>query len=419
MTPEPLETPETPEAANLELEDSGTVEPDEPGEPEAAKGKGLFGGRQGAVQRHEKNAIFGVYDIRLARAKIMADQGKTYNQIVNATGLARHTISLIIKGVKKPLDSALELVRNNEADKLTLMAHRILDGVSDEDIKKAGLSQKVTSAAILFDKRQMLEGKPTAIVDMGSTVEAIQRELLELQAHKAKLQRVVDATVVDNVVEDQIEKLEAKGEGKEMRSLLLTMFMACVTPVVAMAGVSGIARGNGDATSRTTGAVKTIDYAHHEIHAGSHYFIVGSTSLASTQICEFIFITPNTTAWPHMAVQYNSSAAGFTFVGYEAVTVTTTPAVGVTPLNNARNSTNTSGVLIFRSTGTATVSATIVDGPHTVGASGNPVSSVGGTGAREDELILKQNTKYVFRFTNLSTANVINYRLNWYEHTDK
>jgi len=44
-----------------------------------------------------------------------------------------------------------------------------------------------------------------------------------------------------------------------------------------------------------------------------------------------------------------------------------------------------------------------------------------GTVTREDELILKSGTSYLFCINNADTGNdnIIDYRATWYEHTDK
>ena len=46
----------------------------------------------------------------------------------------------------------------------------------------------------------------------------------------------------------------------------------------------------------TTGAFTIIDYAHHEIHSGSHYKAgYQDTSLATNDVINLLFITPATT----------------------------------------------------------------------------------------------------------------------------
>jgi hypothetical protein len=167
-----------------------------------------------------------------------------------------------------------------------------------------------------------------------------------------------------------------------------------------------------------SGASIFIDSAHHEIHEGKTFSVEGSSTVTSGQIVEFILKTPDTTEWTHLTFDYSSNVADFAFIAYEGVTVLTTGSTAITPLNMDRNSSNTSSLGIWRSSGTATTSSTIVYGPYTIGASGNPQQRLGGTQSHQSEKILKQNTWYVFRFTNGTTTQVINFRANWYELTN-
>ena len=66
-----------------------------------------------------------------------------------------------------------------------------------------------------------------------------------------------------------------------------------------------------DAATRAT---QVIDYAHHEIHAGSHYtlsYAVADIGAATTptDIMSLSFTTPDTTKWLHMVVSATSVAA--------------------------------------------------------------------------------------------------------------
>ena len=42
----------------------------------------------------------------------------------------------------------------------------------------------------------------------------------------------------------------------------------------------------------STNSLQTVDYAHHEIHSGSHYYIQGYTELASSATLYVKFVTP-------------------------------------------------------------------------------------------------------------------------------
>lgn len=201
-----------------------------------------------------------------------------------------------------------------------------------------------------------------------------------------------------------------------MKSFILSIFLFSAVPCFSIDFNGGSAS---QAKDTATGSSTTIDYSHHEVHEGDHYCITGSTSVTNGQVVEFIIKTPDTTKWAHMVWDYSGNTSVFTHVAYEGVTISTENATAITPLNNNRNSSNTSGLQVWVSTGTGVTSSTILDGPFTIGSSGNPQSRVGGSQSHEQERILKQNTWYVWRFTNGADTQVINFRANWYEHTDR
>jgi hypothetical protein len=106
-----------------------------------------------------------------------------------------------------------------------------------------------------------------------------------------------------------------------------------------------------------------------------------------------------------------SSTLGVSLEVYEG----STDVVGgtsVTPINNNRNSTNTSSLTIVKDP------TSITDGTRIAGflAGANRQS---GFNNREREVILKQNTTYLFRFTSLANNNAVSFCGEWYEHTNK
>lgn len=161
-----------------------------------------------------------------------------------------------------------------------------------------------------------------------------------------------------------------------------------------------------------TGAIITIDYEHHEVHAGNHYgagFHV--ESLASGNSADVLIVTPNTTKWAHMVFFADVTAEAVVYV-YEGATVSAA-GTAITPKNRNRNSTNTSGLTITH-TPTVTGTGSAIASRHI--GSGN---QVGGDSRGEYEFILKQNTTYLFRCTSEAAANEIQMRCSWYEHTSK
>ena len=171
-------------------------------------------------------------------------------------------------------------------------------------------------------------------------------------------------------------------------------------------GNSGI-----DAATETQ---QTIDYSHHEIHGGSHYFLSNYTTLDLASSVVFGVIVPDVTKWPHMLFDFQCTGET-EFEIYE--TASFTSGTTVTAINNDRNSANTSNLDIRQDPTVVSMGSLIA--AQLVGVAQNPTRGVGGIARRDDEIILKQNTKYIFQFTSGNDSNNISYRAYWYEHTNK
>jgi hypothetical protein len=162
----------------------------------------------------------------------------------------------------------------------------------------------------------------------------------------------------------------------------------------------------------TTSALKVIDYEHHEIHSGSHFFIADYAGpLGINDEIDFIVTTSNTTKWAHMSFGF-SSTGGFRLECYMGPTSVAGGTL-VTPLNSNQNSATASTL-------------TILKDPASIGALGTRLfgylagaNKVSGFSDRQKEIILKQDTTYLFRFTSMANTNYIDFESYWYEHTNK
>lgn len=163
---------------------------------------------------------------------------------------------------------------------------------------------------------------------------------------------------------------------------------------------------------RATNALNTIDYAHHEIHSGSSFTADYTVELGNGATIDILVITPNTTKWAHM--EYTLLCELETEIKiYEAVT-TSNDGTGLTEFNRNRNSA-TAATTVASHTPTVTDTGTLIRTKHF----GSGKTS-GGEARDLAEIILKQNTKYLYRITNAtSSVNYITFLLHWYEHTDR
>lgn len=161
-------------------------------------------------------------------------------------------------------------------------------------------------------------------------------------------------------------------------------------------------------------ALKTIDVVHHEIHESNHYFYTDWLELDATETLEIIYEVPNTTTRIHSLLAV-SSTAQVEIDAYEGA-IAGTDGTEVTPLNSDRDSANTAEVII-RLDPTVTNDGDVLYS-FSLGTGTNPASIRGGGVSREDEIMLRTNTKYLVRFTSNTNSNRIGYRFFWYEHVD-
>ena len=165
---------------------------------------------------------------------------------------------------------------------------------------------------------------------------------------------------------------------------------------------------------KTTLAVTTIDYEHHEIHEGKHFkggYGVSDDSLQTDDIVSILFTTSDTNIWAHWSL--TATATGYAKIElYENPTITAS-GTSVTIWNRNRNSSNSPTVILSHS-------------PTTSGSGTKMVTKmIGGTGFKttigdehrgHSEFILKQNEQYMVVGTALADNVSIQIGGDWYEH---
>ena len=159
-----------------------------------------------------------------------------------------------------------------------------------------------------------------------------------------------------------------------------------------------------------TGAIMTVDYSHHEIHEGSHFFYSGYETLASGGTADIVFTVPAAT-YAHFLMSIAGTDATTVDV-YEGCSGVSGGTAG-TAYNNNRNNSGTTTLTILRN---PTITAgTAIDG-YKFGQTGLGVNPGSGGGAsREDEMILKLSTTYMWRIVSGADSNAISWRASWYE----
>jgi len=167
---------------------------------------------------------------------------------------------------------------------------------------------------------------------------------------------------------------------------------------------------------KSTHAFETIDYSHHEIHGGSHYYTQGYIELQDTETFYVKLDTTNSTKWAHFLFDIKSTGI-LTTTFKEDCIGGMTGGSSMSPLNNNRNSVNASTVVLTAGVTDCTSSGTTLENDKW-GAEGFK-ENIGGGGGREDEIMLKQNSTYLRMFSSSADNNIIQFKASWYEHTDK
>ena len=151
--------------------------------------------------------------------------------------------------------------------------------------------------------------------------------------------------------------------------------------------MGGATAGGTNSVDSSTGTVQTIEYEHHEIHAGSHYFYTDLVTLGAAATQQYMITTPNTTQEIHLLFVANGS---FEIRIDLAEGADRNGAVVQTVYNNNRDSTRTANAVIHKGVAGGTTDGTVILTLQT-GSATNP-SKTADEIRQTDEIILKRNT---------------------------
>lgn len=185
-----------------------------------------------------------------------------------------------------------------------------------------------------------------------------------------------------------------------------------------------------DTATRT---LQTIDYEHHEIHAGSSFTCHYSNTCTNTNEMTMIaFNTSDTAKWLHLVFNASSTAGAYIAI-YEGASLDNDEGADLTVYNRDRNSATASTVSSVE-TVPEVGKATSYDETQAAGAGLDTTNEIfkwylgaatagadlSGQTRAESEFILKQNTQYAFVVVSTSSDdNIHNISLSWYEHTNQ
>lgn len=164
-----------------------------------------------------------------------------------------------------------------------------------------------------------------------------------------------------------------------------------------------------------TRAIYIVDYAHHEAHAGSAFVAEDVEDVPNSSTFDYAIVTPDTTKHAHMIVAASSNL-GMQIDIYEDATLSDNGTL-IPSYNRNRNIATAATTLVYHTPTVTATGSTIIFHRRW----GDAVKQGTGGGARgQNELILKQNTTYLVRFTNqVADTNLLDVLFDYYEHTSK
>jgi hypothetical protein len=163
-----------------------------------------------------------------------------------------------------------------------------------------------------------------------------------------------------------------------------------------------------------THTIQVIDYEHHEIHAGSHFFYTDKNTLADTGTVVYLITTPDTTKWAHIIMSITGSAITTVDIYEGAIRTGTTLQ---TTFNSDRNSLTAATTTIHKAVSGGTTDGSLIW--TRMSGSATQQSRSGLEVGRGAEKILKRNTQYLIRITSGTASNLTNIQLDWYEHVNR
>lgn len=158
------------------------------------------------------------------------------------------------------------------------------------------------------------------------------------------------------------------------------------------------------------GAVVTIDTEHFHIHAGEHFFVQSVVDLTSNSAIDFI--TKTTTSPTHIIFAINQTTGAVKSEIWEGVTFS--GGTQIVAINNNRLSSIISPTLHYGGV-SSTIGSALKYSTQYIGSGTNPSQSQGGSKRESYEVILKPNTNYLLRLTNLTNSvNNISFEVSYY-----
>ena len=144
------------------------------------------------------------------------------------------------------------------------------------------------------------------------------------------------------------------------------------------------------------------------IDAGKAYSHNMTHTLGNNETFYHLLVTPNTATRIHL--RFSHSSTGPIEISFWEAPTTTANGSAADEFNRNRNVATASVLTLFHAPTVTSIGTTMLV-EYSIGASGGAKAGV----SESDEFVLKQNTKYVFRYISGQANNEVSEEMFWYE----
>ena len=171
---------------------------------------------------------------------------------------------------------------------------------------------------------------------------------------------------------------------------------------------------------KSTRAINTIDYVHHEIHDGKAFLNVQFFTLGAGEDRGTLIRTSGVESRSHLTFSVSANAE----LNVKFYCESSGPADGgagtqLSGVNYRRDSANTATTSIWTNPTLTDVSGYLVLEEQIGEATGPQSSNIGGDFSSRTEFVLASGSNYLISVTAVGAGTDVGIHLEWYEHTDK
>lgn len=121
-------------------------------------------------------------------------KGLSNDQVAKILGCSKTNVTQRLRDCKDELEG-LERYKNHRADILAWKGRRVLNAITEDDLKSASLLQKTTAYGILYDKERLELGKSTENISARTLIQHISNDADDIRRRKDDLLRELDCTI--------------------------------------------------------------------------------------------------------------------------------------------------------------------------------------------------------------------------------